>query len=443
MSQVNELKPSGIKWIGEIPSNWECKKIKYLSSLKGRIGWQGLTSDEYKEVGPYLITGTDFENGTINWDSCVHITEERWAEAKDIRIKNGDLLITKDGTVGKVAIVTELDGKASLNSGVLLIKTYEGYSNEYLYWVLQSDVFWTWFNYTNAGNSTIIHLYQGVFAEFKYPMPHISEQLIIAKYLNEECAKIDSIISDLRTQVTKLESYRKSHITEVITKGLRCDVPTKDSGISWIGKIPQHWEVRRLKYIGTAKNGLTYSPDDVADDGIMVLRSSNVQNGKLSFEDNVYVNMKIKENLLLQEDDILICSRNGSRNLIGKCALIDKDTAGNTYGAFMCVFRSDYNKYIYYVLQSNIFDFYLATFLTSTVNQLTNANLYNIKIPITFDIEEQGEIVNYLDDKCKKIESIISEKKAAIEKMEKYKKSLIYEYVTGKKRLKRGDEDAN
>lgn len=128
---AEQMKPSGIDWIGEIPCSWNIKRIKYLAQLKGRIGWQGLTSDEYTDVGPFLITGVDFSNGGINWENCVHITEERWAEAPEIHIKNGDLLITKDGTVGKVAIVENLQGKASLNSGVLLIKTSNDYNKNF------------------------------------------------------------------------------------------------------------------------------------------------------------------------------------------------------------------------------------------------------------------------------------------------------------------------
>ena len=136
------MKPSGIDWIGDIPCSWNIKRIKYLAQLKGRIGWQGLTSDEYTDIGPFLITGVDFFDGGINWESCVHITEERWAEAPEIHIKNGDLLITKDGTVGKVAIVENLQGKASLNSGVLLIKTSNDYNKKFLYWALLSEEFW-------------------------------------------------------------------------------------------------------------------------------------------------------------------------------------------------------------------------------------------------------------------------------------------------------------
>ena len=117
-----KYKDSGVAWIGQIPEHWDTIKIKYTSWLKGRIGWQGLTSDEYQDEGAYLITGTDFCEGRINWDTCVHISEERFAEDEDIHIKEGDLLITKDGTIGKVAVAKDCPDEVSLNSGVMLIR---------------------------------------------------------------------------------------------------------------------------------------------------------------------------------------------------------------------------------------------------------------------------------------------------------------------------------
>ena len=159
---MTRMKDSGIEWIGEVPEDWGITKIKFTTQLNGRIGWQGLTSAEYKEEGPYLITGTDFLDGKINFETAVHIDEKRWFEAKQIQVENGDLLITKDGTVGKVAIIEGLNEKASLNSGVLRIQTTENISRRFLFYVLKSDVFWLWFNYTNSGASTILHLYQNI-----------------------------------------------------------------------------------------------------------------------------------------------------------------------------------------------------------------------------------------------------------------------------------------
>lgn len=212
-----KTKESGIDWIGQVPKHWPITKIKYSANLEGRIGWEGLTSEEYRDEGPYLITGVDFLNGGIGWSNCVHISEERWALGRSIQIKNGDLLITKDGTVGKVALVSDLDSKASLNSGVLLIRPSKSLSAEYLFWVLQSEVFWKWFNFTNAGNSTIIHLYQNEFENFSFPLPPMNEQKQISDYLLSKCADADLMISKQKEAVETLKQYKRSLIYEYVT----------------------------------------------------------------------------------------------------------------------------------------------------------------------------------------------------------------------------------
>lgn len=204
----------------------------------------------------------------------------------------------------------------------------------------------------------------------------------------------------------------------------------KPSGIDWIGDIPESWSVKRLKYLGVARNGLTYDPNDISDEGSIVLRSMNVQDGMLCLENIINVNMPIPQQLVLQKDDLLICSRNGSRDLIGKCALIDERAVGETYGAFMCVYRSVYNRFLYYVMQSPVFSFYLGTFLTSTINQLTNENLGNIKTAFISSAYEQNLITDFLDEQCKKIDCIATDLEKQIEILQKYKKSLITETVT-------------
>ena len=273
------MKESGIDWIGQIPEEWKISKIKFTTQLNGRIGWQGLTSAEYKEEGPYLITGTDFQNGTINFETAVHIDERRWSEASQIQVKNGDLLITKDGTVGKVAIISGLDGKASLNSGVLRIQTIEEIDKRFLYYVLLSDEFWMWFNFTNSGASTILHLYQNVFDEFTFTFPPKNEQQKIADFLDKKTAQLDKVKALLEGQIQKLKDYRASLIYETVTKGLDKTVPMKDSGIDWIGQVPEGWGVKRLKYLVEISTGTSNTQDrSVESEGYpFFVRSQNVE----------------------------------------------------------------------------------------------------------------------------------------------------------------------
>lgn len=213
------MKDSGIEWIGEIPCEWKIIKIKYAYYLKGRIGWQGLKSNEYTDEGPFLITGTDFKSGHINWETCVHISEERFNEAPDIHIRENDLLITKDGTIGKVAVAKNCPPKVSLNSGIMLMRNVGKYKfyDRYLYFILLSKVFWGWYEMSQTGNSTIKHLYQEQFYNFAFPYPNIKEQIVIANYLDSECTKLNNIILEKEKLITNLEEYKKSLIYEYVT----------------------------------------------------------------------------------------------------------------------------------------------------------------------------------------------------------------------------------
>lgn len=213
------MKHSGVEWLDDIPAHWKTIKIKYTSWLKGRIGWQGLTASEYTDEGAFLVTGTDFQNGIVNWSSCAHISKERFNEDEDIHIKEGDLLITKDGTIGKVAIAKNCPAEVSLNSGVLLIRNVGEYKyhDKYLYYVLLSDEFWKWYTLSQTGQSTIKHLYQAQFYSFEYTFPPLEEQKEIAQYLDEKTAAIDLVVGKKNQLVTELERLKKSLIFEYVT----------------------------------------------------------------------------------------------------------------------------------------------------------------------------------------------------------------------------------
>lgn len=206
----------------------------------------------------------------------------------------------------------------------------------------------------------------------------------------------------------------------------------KPSGIDWIGDIPESWDVVRIKDIGTYRNGLTYAPEDITEDdnGTLVLRSSNIQNGKISYDDNVYVKCSVSPELMVKKGDIIICSRNGSRELIGKNAIIENSGLPCSFGAFMMVYRCSCPRYMYYILNSEVFSYYLGTFLTSTINQLTGNNFGNMKIVFCKDHNEQKKIVDFLDKECAQIDSIAADLEKQIALLQQYKKSLITETVT-------------
>lgn len=204
----------------------------------------------------------------------------------------------------------------------------------------------------------------------------------------------------------------------------------KDSGVQWLGEIPSHWEYIRLKHTGTCRNGLTYSPTEECEQGYgtLVLRSSNIQNDKLSFEDNVYVKKDIDVELKMKRDDILICSRNGSRDLVGKLVRINEDL-DMTFGAFMMVYRTNlWSPFMEYALRIVIAS-YKNLFSTSTINQLIKSKFENFVAPIP-PLPEQQSIVTYLDDKCAKIDEWIEKKEKEVVLLGEMKQRVIADAVT-------------
>lgn len=194
-------------------------KIKFFANLYGRIGWQGLNSSEYGEEGVYLITGTDFYNGTIDFSKCVRVPKFRWEQNEKIQIQNGDLLITKDGTVGKLAIVTNLFEKATLNSGIMKIDFFRNdiVTKEYLFYILKSNIFKTWFIDLNAGFATIVHLYQKDFYNFSFKYPDMREQEIIVSKIKKLESVFNNEIEKIEESIKTLELLKQSLISEVVT----------------------------------------------------------------------------------------------------------------------------------------------------------------------------------------------------------------------------------
>jgi len=212
-----KMKNSGIEWIGEIPEHWDVIRLKGNTYIKGRIGWQNLRTDEFIDDGPFCITGTDFQDGLVNWDTCYHVSEERYNVDVNIQLRKNDLLITKDGTIGKTALIDELLGKATLNSGIMVIRPLiKAYHTRFFYWILNSEVFTQYNEYTKTG-TTILHLYQNVFERFKFPVPLVPEQTAIANYLGQKTAKLDKIIRNIEDQIEKLNKIRKIEIYNAVT----------------------------------------------------------------------------------------------------------------------------------------------------------------------------------------------------------------------------------
>lgn len=418
MKKYEQYKDSGVAWIGEIPAHWDAIKPKYLVNLQKGTKPKELT-DEMNGNLPYLTM--DVLRDRANKTTTYPITVDDL-----VRVKDGDILVLWDGAnAGEVLLAK--DGYLSSTMARFGFDTDKLNSQYWFYFLKGLEPILKEF----AGGTTIPHLDSSKIMEEVYPIPSSEEQNAIVRYLDYKVAKIDQLIAESEVQIEELGKYKTAMISEVVTKGLNPDAPMRDSGIEWIGQIPEHWAVKRIKYVGKAENGLTYAPNDICDDteGTLVLRSSNIQNGKLAFDDNVFVRA-VPDSLKVRKGDIIICSRNGSASLVGKSALVEEDIDA-CFGAFMMRFRSNLNsKYIHFLLTAAI-SHYKQLFTTTTINQLTIGLINNIAMPLIENITEQKVVVDYLDKKCADIDSAIKLLNDYVEQLKVYKTALISEAVTG------------
>lgn len=431
--EQNELKPSGVEWLGDIPKDWEYHKNKYI--FKRISNNVGDNYDNYKVLS--LTLNGVIERNMNNMGKMPSSFSIYQIVEKDSLI----LCLFDIDVTPRIIGYVNTQGIISSAYTNLIVKNL--YSKYYYYWFLTLNNQNILLNYTKSLRNTINN---ENFMSLESLVCSFFEQQKIANFLDEKSKIFDEAILKKEQLISKLELAKQSLISEVVTGKLKIveqnsklqtikreENELKSSGVEWLGDIPKDWKLTKLKYLGDAIIGLTYSPTDVVDknEGILVLRSSNVQNKRITFEDNVYVKSVIPKKLLTKIDDILICSRNGSRNLIGKNALITEKSQDLTFGAFMTIFRSKYNKYLFYIFNSDIFEAQSASFLSSTINQLTTGNLNNFKIVLP-SLEEQQKISKYLDEKLIHFDNTIEKTKQSITKLKEAKEALVSQTVTGK-----------
>ena len=434
MKKYEAYKNSGIEWIGKIPEEWTVVPLKYCLSLKGRIGWNGLKSEEFQDKSyAYLVTGQDFNSDVVNWEKCYQINKERYDEDPYIQLENGDLLVTKDGTIGKVAKVVNLDKPACLNSGIFVLKQTKGmFEQNFLYWILASNQLKEFVGFNSTG-STIAHLYQNVFENMPLIVPSLVEQQAIAFYLDCKISQVDASVSKINTQIDDLKTYRQSIISEVVTKGLNPNVKMKHSGIEWIGEIPETWELITLKRVAKILTGTTpstanddywnnpdytwYTPSDIKDDSIK-LEDSERKVNSFAVSDGA-----IKE---FPKGSLLMVGI-GS---IGKVGITEKPCSANQQ-LNAIIFDNKVNPkfgaYFIFASRDNIRSKANAALLP-IINQTLTGNIEFLLPPI----DEQNSIVVYLDKKSSDIDSAIISLKKQRDDLNALKQSIISEAVTGK-----------
>ncbi len=424
---IDGLKPyqstqdSGIAWVGHFPAHWKTEKGKWLFQKMERP----------VEARDDVVTC--FRDGTVTLrkNRRVRGFTESIKEIGYQGVRRGDLVIhAMDAFAGAVG-VSDSDGKCS---PVYAICQARSEANSYYYAYLVREMarsLWILAQARGIRERSTDFRYSD-FGEQLLPLPTKDEQAAIVRFLHHAELRIRRYIRAKQRLIKLLEEEKQAIIHHAVTRGLDFNVSLKPSGVEWLGDVPEHWEVKKLKRLGEVRIGLTYSPSEISgDEGTLVLRASNVRNGCIVSADNVFVSKKVPKSLLVVEGDILICVRSGSRSLVGKSAKITSQFSGSTYGAFMSLLRSCDNAFIYWVLNSNLFPSVMAQFETSTINQLTQSDLRNLPIPVP-PTAEQAKIVAYLASATGEIDTTIASALREISLLREYRTCLIADVVTGK-----------
>ena len=425
-------KPSGVEWLGDVPRHWEVVQLGRIGVFSKGSG--GTKDDEVSDgipcvrYGDLYTTHTHFIRRTRSFVSP--------ARARAYTpINRGDVLFPTSGEtiedIGKSA-VNLMHTQVFCGGDLIVFRPMVPMEPKFAGYSLDCHSAQTQKSLMGRG-ITIMHVYSAQLKYFRLPLPPLSEQAAIVRYLDHVDRRIRRYVTAKRKLIDLLEEEKQAVVNQAVTRGLDPNVRLKPSGAEWLGDVPEHWEIPRLRNLGDALIGLTYDPQDVVNEeaGILVLRASNVLDGKLVYGDNVFVRSAVPDKLVTREGDILICSRSGSRALIGKNARINAESAGTTFGAFMNVFRGANNDYLHLVFNSKFFEYQSAAFFTSTINQLTLGILYGMKVPFP-PLEERQLILQYVEETTEPIIKAIAYTRRQIELVQEYRTRLIGDVVTGK-----------
>lgn len=433
---MREMKDSGISWVGEIPKEWNKRPIR--SIIKSRVGgvWGDDINDDIQGVVCIRIADFDFSKRKIKDVSSDLLTYRLYnsIQIQKYSLQKNDILIEKSGGGEKTPV-----GRA-----VLFDKNYKALFANFMDRIRIDDSivlpvfaeYWLWNLYSCRVTPYYINQTIGIqnidltfmLAKEKICFPSLDEQQKIAEFLDRACGKIDGLKADIQAQIDTLEQYKRSVITEAVTHGLNPSAPMKDSGIPWMGQFPTHWTKKRGKYILRYMSKTVKQDDGVITcfrDGEVTLRSNRREDGFTMADKEIgYQGVDV--------GDLVVHGMDGFAGAIGI-----SDSRGKASPVLNVLNTKQNKKYIMYYLRSMAYGEVftaLSTGIRVRSCDLRWNKLAELLYPLP-PIDEQNNIVNYIDEQIARTNEIIADKKTQIETLDGYKKSLIYEYVTGKKEV--------
>ena len=417
---MREMKDSGIEWIGKIPIDWKAKKIKNIITIYEK---SEIKAGDAKDEGNYPF----------------YTSSQELIKKIDIALFEGNAITMATGGSASINYV-DCEFSASTDCFNFTAHKFTKFLAYFLYCIKDGVINEIWFN-----GMGLKHLQKYDLLNSVVFFPEDVEINKITKFLDSKCSEIDSLHSDIEEEIETLKEYKKSVITEAVTKGLNPDVEMKDSGVEWIGKIPKEWNVNRLKNLFKFTKGLSITKENLIEEGLPV-----ISYGQIHSKENTGIDVK-QALLRFVSFDYL---KNNPQCKVNQNDFVFADTSEDYDGCGNCVYKRDnsllyggYHAIILHSVKKEDNRYFAYLFLTDLwrkqvrelasgvkVLSITQKNLMNCSVIIP-KYEEQQQISDHLDAKCSEIDSIIESKQQQLETLEQYKKSLIYEYVTGKKEV--------
>lgn len=430
MKNVNQyvIKDSGVQWIGQVPEHWEVCKVKNICTYVNR----GCTPNYVENGTYYAMNQATFSKGFLDYSSLKFTTENR----KSAQVLKQDILLasTGGGVLGKVWYYNDdVDLFYAVADVIILRVNPKEIDARYLYYDLSIK-----YQLMNAlfvnGSTNQIHLQRDLLKNHYIQCPPLSEQRAIADWLDAKCADIDAAIELQQRMIDKLKAYKTAVIHQAVTKGLDKNLKPrdlKDSGIKWLGMIPKHWDILRAKNIFVRKNRLVREEDETITcfrDGQVTLRKNRRSDGFTEAVKEIgYQGVRIGDLVIHQMDAfagaIGVSDSDGKSSPVYICLRPKIENCINQYYAYLLreMARAGFIRALYRGIRERSTDFRFETFA-------------NASLPVP-TLEEQRDIIDYIDAKCADIDATIALKEQKQEKLKAYKKTIIFEYVTGKKQV--------
>ena len=440
---MREMKDSGIEWIGEIPKDWEIIKNKYLLNDLYSGGTPTSSNETfYDNDGTPFVSISDMSSSEYIYETKKGLSQ-KGIDDKNLRVLDkGTILYSIYATIGAVS---ELRINATISQAMLALdingKVYKPFY-KYSLKAMRDYIYFT------ANGNTQFNLNASKVINFYLVIPSLSEQQRIADFLDAKCAEIDNVINKSKNSIEEYKKLKQSVITQAVTKGIRPNRLMKDSGIEWIGEIPAEWETVKLGNIFSFLGGYAYNSEQFVDNNLnQVIRIGNVKNYHLNLEKSpVYINgetAKLTEKFRIKKNYILftMTGTKGKRDYFFTYMVKENDIEDinlflNQRVGCLISRESVCPCYYDYLLKTDRILDSIFLYETGTANQgnlgIETIRRTKLQYPT---LSEQQEIADYLDEKCSAIDELIAKKEQFIVEMENYKKSLIYEYVTGKKEV--------